>query len=254
MPKKQNAADTANTRQNDNFIYRFIVVLALVVLLALLLHGVQKYYSYAAYMDLIATASGWIAGIAAVLSVAGLAAAAVSGKRMLRGAGGVLLVLAASAACISRYYTDGVTMSYALVIGAGLLYLGAQIYQNEFIFLTGLSGLSAVCYYGISRYSGTSVWNAYTAPLIIGLAVILVAALVMTAAAGRREGRIPIGRWTVTLWQNRSAQVLIFIVCLIWAALLALIFALGATFAWYCVLVAALVIFALTVWFTIKLM
>ena len=53
---------------------------------------------------------------------------------------------------------------------------------------------------------------------------------------------------------DRSAQVLIFIVCLIWAALLALIFALGATFAWYCVLVAALVIFALTVWFTIKLM
>ena len=98
------------------------------------------------------------------------------------------------------------------------------------------------------------MWNGYTAPLVIALAVVLAAVLALTALAGKNDGRLKLGRWSLVLWQSKLSQMLLILVCVVWAALLALIFALGATFAWYCVLVAALVIFALTVWFTIKLM
>ena len=96
------------------------------------------------------------------------------------------------------------------------------------------------------------------APSILGpamvLVVVLAAVLALTALAGKNDGRLKLGRWSLVLWQSKLSQMLLILVCIVWAALLALIFALGATFAWYCVLVAALVIFALTVWFTIKLM
>lgn len=254
MPKKKKAVDAAKKQQNEGFIYQFMFVLIVVLAAVMLLRGVQKYYSYVSYMDLIASTSAWAAIGCAVLGTAGLIASAATGKKALWRAGALLLLAAACTGCIYGYYTDGVTMSYAMVIGAGVLCMAAKIYPPEFQLLAGVSGIAAVCYYGISRYAGEQVWNGYTAPLVIALAVVLAAVLALTALAGKHDGRLKLGRWSLVLWQSKLSQMLLILVCIVWAALLALIFALGATFAWYCVLVAALVIFALTVWFTIKLM
>lgn len=254
MPKKHNAAGAAGSQQNERFIYQFMFVFVLVMAVVVLLHGVQRFYSYLEYMDLIKLAAGWIACISAVLGIVGLIAAVATGKRVLRWSGALLMLLAACAGCTHLLYTDGVTMSYALVIGAGVLYLAQQIYPNEFVALTGVTGLAAIGYYGISKYSGAMVWNSYTAPIVIVLAVVLLLALGLTALAGKKDGTLVMGCWKLQLWQSKLSQVLLYMACLIWVALLALIFVLGATFAWYCVLVAALVIFVLTVWYTIKLM
>lgn len=254
MPKKKNVVDAAGANQNDRFIYVLMVVLLAEIAAVGLLHGVQKYYSYAGYMDTIAASAGWIGLACVALGAAGMAAWCVTGKRQMSWAGTLLLLAAACAGCIHMYYTDGVTMAYALVIAAGLLYLAGQIYPPESVALAGLSAVAAVCYYGISKYAGARIWNSYTAPLAIALVAVLAVALVMTVAAGRKDGVLALGAARMRLWQKREAQFLLYLSCVVWAALLALVFLLGATFAWYCVLVALLVIFVLAVWFTIKLM
>lgn len=254
MPKKKIAADAASSKQNENFVYLFMIVLLAEIVAVGLLHGVQKYYSYLEYMSVIQTAAGWVALGAAVLGVIGLAAFIATGKRVPAWIGSLLLLTAACAGCAHLLYTEGVTMAYALVIGAGVLYLAGKIYPPEFVMLGGVSGLAAVCYYGISKYGGTTVWNSYTMPLVVALAVVLAVVLVLVALAGRNNGLLKLGAAKLQLWQKQSAQILLYLACVVWAALLALIFLLGATFAWYCVLVAALAIFVLAVWFTIKLM
>ena len=255
MPKNQNAMDAAKPSQNENFIYRVIVDLVIGVLAVFLLRGVQKYYSYMQYMDTIKTAAGWIAVLGLLLGVAGLVAAAVSGKKGFVWAGSLLLLLSLSAGSIFLYYTNGVSMAFALVIGACLLYVLGQIYANEYSVLTGICGLAGVAFYAVSKFgTSSSMFNVYTIPAAATLLVVLALGILLTAAASRNEGRLRLGKWELLLWQSKNAQLLLYVACVLCAALLILSFILGATFAWYCVWVMCAAIFALTVWFTIKLM
>ena len=91
MPKKKKAVDAAQKQQNEGFIYQFMFVLIVVLAAVMLLRGVQKYYSYVSYMDLIASASAWAAIGCAVLGTAGLIASAATGKKALWQAGALLL-------------------------------------------------------------------------------------------------------------------------------------------------------------------
>lgn len=254
MPKNHNAVDAAKPNQNENFIYRVIVDLVIGVLAVFLLRGVQTYYSYMQYMDLIKSVSGWVAVIALVLGVIALIAVAASGKKGFIWTGGLLILLGLCAGCISLYYTDGVTMASAMVIGVCLLYILGQIYAKEYSVLTTVCGLAGISFYAVSKYGSSNMLNAYTIPAAVALLVILALGIILAAAAGRHEGKLRIGKWELQLWQGKNAQLLIYLACVICAALLILSFVLGATFAWYCVWVVCAAIFALTVWFTIKLM
>ncbi len=254
MPKNQNAVNTARSNQNENFIYHVIVVLVIGLVAVFLLRGVQKYYSYMEYMDTIRTAAGWIGILGLALGIVGLSAAAATGKKAMVWAGGLLLLLGLCAGCIHLYYTEGVSMSYALVIGVCALYILGQIYAREYIALTGVSLLAAVTYYAVSKYSGASVLNSYTIPAAAVLLLVLAAGIAAAVLAGRHDGMLRIGKWELQLLQGKNARLLLYLACIVWAALLLLTFVLGATFAWYCVWVVCAAIFALTVWFTIKLM
>lgn len=254
MPKNQNAANTVKPNQNENFIYHVIVVLLAGLLSVFLLRGVQKYYSYVEYMQTIQTAAGWVCLVAFVLGLIGLVSAWITGKRSMGWIGGLLLLLGLCAGSIHLYYTEGVTMCYALVLGTCALYILGQIYAREYIVLSGSSLLAAVAYYAVSKYGGSSMLNRYTIPAAVVLFLVLALGIVASALASRQNGRLCIGKWELQLLQGKNAQLLVYLVCAIWAALLLLIFALGATFAWYCVWVVCAALFALTVWFTIKLM
>jgi len=254
MPKNQNAVDAAKPNQNENFIYRVIVDLVLGVLAVFLLRMVQKYYPYMQYMDLIKSAAGWVGLIALVLGVIGLIGAAATGKKGFIWAGGLLVLLGLCAGSMNLYYTNGVSMAFALVIGFCLLYVLGQIYAKEYSVLTGICGLAGVAFYAVSKFGGSSMLNSYTIPAAIALLVVLLVGIILAVLAGRSEGALRIGKWELQLWQSKNAQLLIYVACVICAALLILSFVLGATFAWYCVWVMCAAIFALTVWFTIKLM
>lgn len=248
------AAGTARAEQAGGFIYSFLTVLLAEIVLVGLLRVLGRYYAYAQYMVPIKTAAGWIALIGAVLSLAALAGCCATGKKALGWVCGGLALLAACCGCIYLLYLDGVTLSYALVIGAGILFVADQLYPREMQVLIGLTGLAAACFYVISQYSGDRVCNAYTVPFMIALAVCLAATLVLTVLAGRNDGVVMIGKAQLQIWNRRSAALLLYLACVVIAALLVLTFLLGATFAWYCVMVAAIAIFALIVWYTIKLM
>lgn len=254
MPKDRKAAGAAKAEQTGEFIYSFLTVLLAEIILVSLLRVLGKYYAYVQYMVPIKATAGWVALIGALLSIAALVDCCVTGKKTLGWICGGLTLLAACCGCIYLLYLDGVTLSYALIVGAGVLYVADQLYPREMQTLIGLTGLAAICYYVISQYSGKHVWNTYTAPFTIALAACLTATLLLTVLAGHNDGVVTIGKAQLRIWSRRNAALLLYLVCVVMAALLVLTFLLGATFAWYCVMVAAIVIFALIVLYTIKLM
>ena len=252
--KNQNRVNTAKPNQNENFIYRVMIVLVIGALAVFLLGGVNQYYTYTQYMNTIRSAAGWVGLLGLVLGIAGLIGAAATGKKALVWAGGLLVLLGLCAGSAFFFYTEGIAMSYALIIGSCVLYILSKIYTPEYVALTGISLLAGVGYYAMSEYGGSQMINSYTLPAIITVAAVLVLGVAVTFLAGRGEGTVRFGKWSIQLWQSKPLSC-----CCIWPAssgrrCCCSPSCWAPTFAWYCVWVVCATIFALTVWFTIKLM
>ena len=150
-------------------------------------------------MNTIRSAAGWVGLLGLVLGIAGLIGAAATGKKALVWAGGLLVLLGLCAGSAFFFYTEGIAMSYALIIGSCVLYILSKIYTPEYVALTGISLLAGVGYYAMSEYGGSQMINSYTLPAIITVAAVLVLGVAVTFLAGRGEGTVRFGRWSIQL-------------------------------------------------------
>ena len=161
----------------------------------------------------------------------------------------VTIALAAVAVCVHvtlKYGTNGMSMLYWLVIAWAVLALVFYIYQREFFLGASACGMSVLALWFV-RYGASG------RPETI---LILAAIIAVTAASlwlKKSDGALP-GPTTVQFLPQKTNYSVLLVTCLASLAAVLVALAAGGTVAYYLIFVMAAWLFALFVYYTVKLM
>jgi len=158
---------------------------------------------------------------------------------------------AAVAVCsqlIVRFQGSGMRMLFVLVAGWAALALIYYLYQTE-MFLAAVAGGLGILGMWFARNGYTPV-NYYTGATL--LAIVLVAAAAFLLAKG--EGTVKIAGHKIRILPQDAKYVLIYVTCLINLAAVGIAMAAGMVVAYYLTYVLLAWLFALLVYYTVKMM
>lgn len=161
----------------------------------------------------------------------------------------VTIALAAVAICAHvtvKYQRDGISMLYWLVIAWAVLAMVFYIYQREFFLAAAACGMSVLALWFV-RYGVSGRPEALL--ILAAVAVVTLAALWLK----KNDGALP-GKTAVQFLPQKSSYSVLLVTCL--ASLAAVVVAMlaGGTVAYYLVYVMIAWLFALFVYYTVKLM
>lgn len=162
---------------------------------------------------------------------------------------GISLVLAVCAVVIHYFYDKGISFLYIAVPAAAVLALIYYLYQREFFFSAVLGALGLLGVKVAAEAAGNRlVGYGYLA----GLAVIVVAALVWFRLLQTRKGMWKFRNGSKEILTKSANYAMLYVTCLLVAAVVIAAVLLGALALLYGVLVAWLLILA--VYYTVRLM
>ena len=258
MDKIQKDQKEARRRQEDRALNRGLLWVLAAIVFECLLFAVNRWYinpyiseAYIAAAVLKGLMVARIAG--AVLGVCGVVWTFVNLKNGKHFTLSVILTLAfwTVALCchVLIYFRDagGIKMLYLLIPAFAGLALVYYLYQRELFLSAVASGAAAVGLWFV-RCSGISVET-----ILCAVVVLLVA--VFTFILKKNNGVLPlVGKKFRILAQGGSNCNLIFASCAVGIAAMALALVAGSNIAYYLVFAMAVWIFALLVYYTVKLM
>ena len=161
----------------------------------------------------------------------------------------VTIALAALSICVHvavKYRADGMSMLYWLVIAWAVLAMVFYIYQREFFLGASACGMSVLALWFV-RYGASG------RPETI---LILAAIIAVTAASlwlRKSDGALP-GPTTVQFLPQKTNYSVLLVTCLASLAAVLVALAAGGTVAYYLIFVMVAWLFALFVYYTVKLM
>lgn len=262
MAMKKRAVPQKKKNVNDDaIIYKVMIALGMLCILLLGLQLVSRYYRLAGPMFAVQTGLGWAAIIGGILTVVFLVGWLTMRRRVAfwRYAGLPLFLLFAIVALSSwLLYSTWVTyvaLLYFLYIAAAVLYMVALLYQHDFFLLSLFNACAGCVFYGLSRlYGDRGVFSAKALLLNIGLAVLtaVVAALVF-AARKTDDGRLKLFGRKVLIATPELSPVLLYISCLLWLVCLVAAAILGSVFAYYSIFAVVALELIAAVYYTVKL-
>lgn len=161
----------------------------------------------------------------------------------------IAIALAAVTICVHvaiKYRADGMSMLYWLVIAWAVLAMVFYIYQREFFLAAAACGMSVLALWFV-RYGAAGRPET----------VVIVAAIILVGAAAlwmkKSDGTLP-GKEPIQFLPRKTNYAVLLVTCL--ASLAAIVVALlaGDTVAYYLMFVMVAWLFALFVYYTVKLM
>lgn len=172
--------------------------------------------------------------------------------KLVRLTGGLTLaalILAVCAVVVRIFDNSGVKFLYTAVPAVAVLALIYYLYQREFFFSAVLSALGLL---GIKLVPRTGMSLVLSYGYAVVLAVVVVAALVLFRMLQKNEGKLTVKGGPVQVLPKSANYVLMYVTCVLVAAVVAAAAVLGGLAVLYGVLVAWLLILA--VYHTVRLM
>lgn len=172
--------------------------------------------------------------------------------KLVRLTGGLTLaalILAVCAVVVRIFDNSGVKFLYTAVPAVAVLALIYYLYQREFFFSALLSALGLL---GIKLVPRTGMSLVLSYGYAVVLAVVVVAALVLFRMLQKNEGKLTVKGGPVQVLPKSANYVLMYVTCVLVAAVVAAAAVLGGLAVLYGVLVAWLLILA--VYHTVRLM
>lgn len=159
------------------------------------------------------------------------------------------LILAVCAVVVRIFDNSGVKFLYTAVPAVAVLALIYYLYQREFFFSALLSALGLL---GIKLVPRTGMSLVLSYGYAVVLAVVVVAALVLFRMLQKNEGKLTVKGGPVQVLPKSANYALMYVTCVLVAAVVAAAAVLGGLAVLYGVLVAWLLILA--VYHTVRLM
>ncbi len=249
----------ARRRQEDRDLNRALVWVGAAIVLEFLLVLVNKYYiNFRTTEEAINLAVAINAGLTVLrwLSLAALAVCLVWTALRLKKGGktGLPLTLAAGSgtllACgqiILAFQDAGVRMLFWLVPAWAALALAYYLYQKEFFLSAVCSGLGVLGLWFV-RHAGAA--SPYTLGAVAAI-VLLAAALVWMRA---HQGRLVVKEGVKRVLPPEAGYALMFVSCGVSLAAIAAAAALGGAVSYYLLFAMVAWLFALLVYYTVKMM
>jgi len=258
----KNQKELQRKQENTAFNHALIWVAAAIVLELLLMLVNQLYFNYNTTMESLNMALTTekvlvVLRIATLLGAAALAILAVLARNKRSSAGWYIPALIACitifACChITLTFQDsGVRMLFLLVPACAGLSLVYYLYQRDFFVSAGLTGLGTLGLWMI-RSNNTLVQGTVYVYLAFVLAAYVLCAAVLLLGKGK-SGRVHLGPVTLALTLKQSGYLLILFTLGVNALCLILGLALGGTLAYYLIFLLVAWLFALLVYFTVKM-
>ena len=254
VPQKKNVSD-------DSVIYKVMIALGILCILLLSLQLVSRYYRLAGPMFAIRTGLGWAAIIGGILAVVFLVGYLTMRSRVAFWRYGgfplflLFVVISLSSWLLYGTWVTYIALLYFIYIAAAVLYMIALLYQHDFFLLSFLNACAGCVFYGLSRYYGEqAVFSVTTILLNVALVVllVLVAALVF-AARKTDDGRLKLFGRKILISSPELSPVLLYISCLLWLLCLVAAAILGSVFAYYSVFAVVGLELIAAVYYTVKL-
>ena len=257
VPQKKNVKNV----NDDSVIYKVMIALGMLCILLLGLQLISRYYRLAGPMFAIQTVLGWaavICGVLAVVFLVGLLALRSRNAFWRNASLPLFLLLAIIALSSWLLYSTWVTyvsLLYFVYIAAAVLYMIALLYQHDFFLLSFLNACAGCVFYGLSRlYGAQGVFSAKALLLNLALVVliVLVTGLVFTARK-TDDGRLKLFGRKVLISGLDLSPVLLYISFLLWLLCLVVAAVLGSVFAYYSIFAVVALELIAAVYYTVKL-
>lgn len=258
MDKKQREAQEARRRQEDIALQRGLLWVVGAIALEALLVLVKRFYISYPLTDSGINTFLALHEVLRVLCVALPAAAALAllwtGWQLKQGRKYGLplvltLALAAPAVCVRvifKYQAAGLSMLYWLVIAWAVLALVFYIYQREFFLGACACGMSVLALW-FTRFGASGLPEA----LVISAAILLVGLAALWLK--RSDGALP-GTPPIQFLPKKTNYTVLLVTCLASLAAVTVAMAAGGMVAYYLIYVMIAWLFALFVYYTVKLM
>jgi len=247
----------ARRRQEDMALNRGLIWVGGAIVLECLLLLVNRYYInyYVSEVDMAIAVKGALSAIRIVGGIAGLVTLVWAALQFRRGGKHALpavLTVACWALAVCAHVTlvyqkSGVQMLFLLVPAWAGLALIYYLYQPEFFLAAAAGGFASLGLWFI-RYGGVGLEAAAS---LLGIVIVAAAALLLKKSGGvirRSSGE------EVRLLTGNTSYALVLASCLVGLAAMAAALLLGANIAYYLIFVMVAWLFALLVYYTVKLM
>ena len=261
MAMKKRAIPQKKHSTDDSVIYKIMIALGMLCILLLALQLVSRYYRLAGPMMAVRTGLGWAAVLGGILTVVFAAVWLTMRRRSAFWRMAALpLTLLSLAVCLSSWllYVTWVTFVpalYAVYIAAAVLYMIALLYQHEFLLLSLVNTCAGGVFYCLSRFYGAaatlSVWT-----VLLNLVLLAAAGLAvwLTVSARKRpDGTLKLFGRSLRLAEADTSSLLMYVSCVVWVVCLIGAAVLGSVFAYYCIYAAVAFELIAAVYYTVKL-
>ena len=259
MDKKKRSAQK---QLEDQTLERVLLWFGGAVIIELLVLLANRYYinyrvgevSFVAGLDKFIWVLSYVALAAAVVSAVWAWKIQKQGERRLLPHACVLFFLALGVSCfvIRKFKGSGVQLLQVAVPVIAVLALIYYLYQREFFCITGLSGLGILALWMYRRSNGGHLVLLYA--YLAALAIVLLAGVLLTRMLQKEDGVL---RWAgreFRLFPRGSNYATLYATCALIAACVIAAFLLGASAAYYILLILVVWIFIMAVYYTVKLM
>lgn len=246
----QKNKDILKRKNQDAVIYRAMIDMFIVIVALILLRLVDNSYSTPAGFDVWRGAFRWISLAGAAIAAAGvvltlLKKAPKSSVWLLCG-GAIIAVIGL---LLFRYWVSPIPWLTFLTIAGGALYLVWLLYPNDFFLLAFLTtGCGSAFYLHGKGGLGLTVIALYCL-----MAVLLALSAWATRKAAQSNGIFRFANLRFRLFSVKGTPIPLYLCCAVWAACIAASLLIGSVFAYYCVYVAAGLLFVAACYYTIKL-
>jgi len=199
----------------------------------------------------------WIAGIGAVLAVAGLVLMLLKKDQPKLRKGGIWMLasgafLALSSALMYVLYPRGSQLLCVAVPIVAVLGLVYYLFQREFFLSALVLGGTMFSLWVLGRGLGTANWNAKVIAGAVVVLIGLVAAALLTRKVEKNEGKW-IGKKAVTVFAPACNYKALYAVYAV-AAILIVLALLAASTVYYTMWITGILLFGLAVYYATKLM
>ena len=246
-------------RQEDVVLNKVLWWIVGAVVLEFLLLLLNRFYSYytpdgialAQALRTVFTVLGIVLPLCFLALLAWYRSARRSGKGT-RLSGALTLIALALAVCavvIAVFRASGIQFLYIAVPAVAVLALIYYLYQHEFFLIAVLSALGILAVHLVPR-ADLSALIAYG--YAVALAVILAAALLFSRKLQTSGGILKLGGTELRLFPKNANYAMLYVTCIVVAAVLVAALLLGSLPVLYGVMVAWLLIMA--VYYTVRLM
>ena len=250
--KQANVIETK--KSGDSVVYQVPGAFALLFVVLVALRRIGAYYGTVDGFQPVLYATRKLVWVFAALTVVCLAGAIFGKKTWMRAVGrygAVLMALAlVSAFVLSKYWTAKMLFLYLLHTVVYCLYMVYKLYRGEFFAYSLATSVSGCVFFFFSKGVAFN-----TRGILLGLLALaaLVFVAVFAALAAKGKGVLKLGGKQIRVLPKSFNPIVLYVVCALWLVCLVLCYALGASFAYYCMFAAIAFELVAAVYYTFQL-